>query len=41
MVETTVSAFAIVDVYADRLQVRGFGREPDRTLVLRRDATAA
>jgi 3',5'-cyclic AMP phosphodiesterase CpdA len=41
MVETTVSAFAIVDVYADRLQVRGFGREPDRTLVLRRDASAA
>lgn len=38
MVETTVSAFAIVDVFADHLQVRGFGREPDRRLVLRADA---
>jgi 3',5'-cyclic AMP phosphodiesterase CpdA len=41
MVETKVSAFAIVDVFADHLQVRGFGREPDRRLVLRADASAA
>lgn len=35
MVETADStAWAVVDVYADRLQIRGFGREPDRMLRL-------
>jgi hypothetical protein len=36
MVETPdTTAFAIVDVYADRLQIRGHGRVPSRTLPLR------
>ena len=41
MVETAVTAFAIVDVFDDHLQVRGFGREPDRRLSLRAHASAA
>ncbi len=33
MVETPdENAYAIIDVYSDRLEVRGTGREPDRTL---------
>ena len=33
MVETpTESCFAVVEVFPNRLEVRGFGREPNRTL---------
>lgn len=40
MVETADNnAFAIVHVYADHLEVEGFGREPDRTLHLRKAGT--
>lgn len=36
MVETAdTTAYAIVDVYDDRLHVKGMGREPGRTLLLR------
>ncbi|MFW5832702.1 MAG: metallophosphoesterase [Pseudomonadota bacterium] len=35
MVETAdTNAFAIVDLHADRLEIRGFGREPTRSLAL-------
>ncbi len=35
MVDTPAwSAYAIVEVYVDRLEIRGFGREPDRTLAI-------
>ncbi len=35
MVQTVASnAFAVVEVWPDRLQVRGFGREPSRTLAI-------
>lgn len=37
MVDTeTENTFAIVEIWADRMQVRGFGREDSRTLKLRR-----
>lgn len=32
MVEQDLNAFAIVSVYEDRLEITGFGREPDRVL---------
>jgi calcineurin-like phosphoesterase family protein len=32
MVDTEHTAFALVEVFAEHMQVRGFGREPDRTL---------
>jgi 3',5'-cyclic AMP phosphodiesterase CpdA len=32
MVETATNAFALVHAYADRLEVVGYGREPNRTL---------
>jgi hypothetical protein len=32
MVDTEETSYAIIDVYSDRLEVRGFGREEDRTL---------
>lgn len=35
MVNTTESAFAVCTVFADRLQIEGFGREPSRVLPLR------
>lgn len=35
MVETTESAFAVVDVYPDHVRVKGFGRQPDHRLALR------
>jgi 3',5'-cyclic AMP phosphodiesterase CpdA len=35
MVETATStAFAVVEIHEDRIEVRGFGREPTRTLAL-------
>jgi hypothetical protein len=35
MVDTeSENTFAIVDVHADRLEIRGFGREESRTLPL-------
>jgi len=34
MVEHDTNAFAVVEVYPDRLDVIGFGREPSRTLTL-------
>lgn len=35
MVDTeTENTYAIVDVYSDRLEIRGFGREPSRVLAL-------
>jgi hypothetical protein len=37
MVDTeTENTFAIVEIWADRMEVRGFGREDSRTLKLRR-----
>ena len=42
MVETPDSnAYAIVDVYDDRLELRGFGREESRVLAFARDEAAA
>ncbi len=35
MVETTRSAFAVVAVFTDRLELTGYGRQPDRALQLR------
>ena len=35
MVDTDENAFALVELEPGRLRVRGFGREPDRELVLR------
>jgi hypothetical protein len=36
MVDTeTEHTFAIVDVHADRIEIRGFGREESRVLALR------
>jgi 3',5'-cyclic AMP phosphodiesterase CpdA len=35
MVDTGENAFALVELDAGRLRVRGFGREPDRDLALR------
>lgn len=35
MVNTTESAFAVCTVFADRLEIEGFGREPSRVLPLR------
>lgn len=32
MVETTTNAYALAQVYADHLDIAGFGREPSRTL---------
>jgi hypothetical protein len=40
MVDTDENAFALVELDADRLRVRGSGREPDRELVLRARADA-
>ncbi len=34
MVETVDNAYAIVHVFADRMEVEGFGREESRTLPL-------
>ncbi|MGH3344659.1 MAG: metallophosphoesterase [Carbonactinosporaceae bacterium] len=38
MVNLTSNAYATVRVYPDRLQIDGYGREPDRTLRIRRDS---
>jgi manganese-dependent ADP-ribose/CDP-alcohol diphosphatase len=35
MVDTEETAYAVVHVYANRLEIEGFGREEDRTLTLR------
>jgi manganese-dependent ADP-ribose/CDP-alcohol diphosphatase len=35
MVETETTAYAVIRVFADRLEVTGFGREPSRILPLR------
>jgi manganese-dependent ADP-ribose/CDP-alcohol diphosphatase len=35
VVEGHDSAYAMVEVYADRLEMKGFGREPSRTLTIR------
>ena len=35
VVEGHDSAYALVEVYADRLELKGFGREPSRTLTIR------
>ena len=34
MVDTTETSYAIIEVHKDRLEIRGFGREQDRTLDL-------
>ncbi|MEC3879447.1 metallophosphoesterase [Parapedobacter sp. 10938] len=39
MVENSPNAFAIVDVYADRLVVTGYGREASRSLSVSNDVT--
>ena len=41
MVDTDENAYALVQLTADRLRVRGFGREPDRELALRARPSAA
>lgn len=33
MLDTDENAYALVDVYSDRLEVKGFGREPSRVLL--------
>lgn len=35
MVDTTENAFAVMEFYANRMEVIGFGREPSRTLAIR------
>ena len=35
MLDTEQTAYAVIDFYPDRLEVQGFGREQDRTLMLR------
>jgi len=34
MVDTEETAYAIVNVYADRLEIKGFGRQKNMTLPL-------
>ncbi|MFT4588329.1 MAG: hypothetical protein ACI8QF_002431, partial [Limisphaerales bacterium] len=34
MVDTTESAYSVIEVYRDRLEVVGFGRQERRTLKL-------
>lgn len=42
MVETAdTTAYAVIDVYGDRLVVHGRGREPSRTLAIRSDCASA
>jgi hypothetical protein len=36
MVDTTTSAYSVVEVHKDRLEIKGFGRQNDRTLPLTR-----
>jgi manganese-dependent ADP-ribose/CDP-alcohol diphosphatase len=35
MVDTEETSYAVVEVYGDRLEIRGFGRESQRTLTIR------
>lgn len=41
MVDTEETSYAIIDVYSERLEVRGFGRESNRTLEIPRERQAA
>ena len=36
MVDTTTTAYAVIEVHDDRLELKGFGRQKDRTLRLAR-----